>query len=96
MLKATIMTLLHSLNTTQEKGLNLASVLDDAALNEGVAEFKKKILKEAGHGYPVEKVAFLMYILDGLWLDDRFSPPVFSKKTRNAVIKEVLAIVDAM
>lgn len=96
MLKATIMALLHSLNTTQEKGLNLASVLDDGGLNEGVAEFKKKILKEAGRGYPAEKVALVMYIMDGLWLDDRFSPPVVSKKTRNTVIKDVLAIVDAM
>jgi Transcriptional regulator len=96
MLKATVMAMVENLNRTLEKGLNLATVLDDPALSKGVAEFKKTVLKEVGRGYPTEKVALVMYIVDGLWLDDRFTPSVVSKKTRNAVIKDLLAIIDAM
>ncbi len=96
LLKATVISMLDNLNATADKGFNIAVVLDDETLASAVRQFKRKALKAGGQGYPPEKIALVMYLIDGLWLDSRFTPPVIAKKTRNAVIKELYAIIDAM
>lgn len=96
-LKATIMVMLADMDATRDEIPNFATVLDDADVRKKVGEFKKAIYKDISKGVSkAESVPLIMYIVDGMWMDNRFSPNVVSKSARTAATKELMKYIDSL
>lgn len=96
-LKATVMLMLADMDNHPEEVPNLASVLDDEEFCRRVGEMKQRTFREVIAGVPdPEKVALVMYTVDGIWMDIRFSPPVIPSTQRKTAIATLLGFIDSL
>lgn len=97
LLKATIIAMLEDLEKTRGSIPNFAGMLDDDELRKHVGLLKKRILKETSANVPhPEKVALVMFTVDGLWQDVRFKPPVVVREVREGAVTELMRYIDSL
>lgn len=93
--KATVELMLADIEELHDDIPNMATVLDDPELRRRVGELKRTMFKELSRDLAApDAVATVLYLVDALWMNQRFSPPVVPKTIRNQVIKRLWAIVE--
>lgn len=94
--KATVIALLEALEQSRQGIPNFSALLDNEELRKHVGVMKKRIFKEVSAADPhPERLALVLLVIDGLWMDVRFKPAVIGKEVREAAVRELLAHIDS-
>ncbi len=97
LLKATVLIMLRDMEASSEEIPNMSTVLEDPAMRTKIGEFKRTIIEEVSVRLPSSDLPLLaMYMIDGIWMDLRFSPEVVDKESRRSAAQKLVALIDAM
>ena len=97
LLKATVTLMLQDMEASRDETPNFGTVLDDPEVCKRVGEFKKRVFKEVCAGLAdQEAVALVMYAVDGMWMDLRFTTMVVSRKRRSEAMRELIKYIDTL
>lgn len=96
-LKAVALLMLADMDEHPEEVPNMASVLDDPELRQCVCALKKRTFKQVINGVEdPAAVSLVMYAIDGMWMDMKFSPMVIPTRERKAAIKAMVKYIDSL
>lgn len=96
-LKAVAFLMLADMDEHPDEVPNMASVLDDPELRQSVGALKKRTYKMVTQGVDdTTAVSLVMYAIDGMWMDMKFSPMVIPTRERKAAIRAMVKYIDSL
>lgn len=94
--KATVLIMLRDM-VGQGHQPNFLSTMSDEGIRHLVGEVKRRIYDDAiSNGLPATKVAMILYLLDGLFMDVVFDPMVIPEPQRREIIDMVKNMVETI